>query len=119
MSDIRGIATVIFPTSNLEESKAWWTKALGFSPYFDQPFYVGYDINGYELGLHPGTAAESGPVAYFRVDNIAASFAHFVGEGCKVVTEVTDVGEGIKVADLRNPDGFVFGIIENPNFKHL
>lgn len=119
MSDIRAIATVIFPTSNLEQSKSWWTKALGIGPYFDQPFYVGYDVNGYELGLNPGAAADSGPVAYFRVENIAVSFARFVGQGCIVVSEVNDVGDGIKVADLRNPDGFVFGLIENPNFKHL
>jgi hypothetical protein len=29
------------------------------------------------------------------------------------------VGEGIRVADVLDPWGNVFGIIENPNFKLL
>jgi len=117
MSDIRGIATVIFPTSNLEESKTWWTKALGMSPYMDQPSYVGYNVNGYELGLNPEADSGSGPVAYFRVESIVASLAHFVGEGCSVVSDVSDVGDGVKLAALKNPEGCVFGLIENPDFK--
>ena len=32
-------------------------------------------------------------------------------------TDIQDVGEGIRVADVLDPWGNVFGIIENPNFK--
>ena len=46
-----GIASVIFPTSNLEVDKTFWQAALGVAPYFDEPFYVGYAVAGYELGL--------------------------------------------------------------------
>jgi hypothetical protein len=31
--------------------KKWWSQLLGFDPYFDQPFYVGFDVGGYELAL--------------------------------------------------------------------
>jgi hypothetical protein len=32
-------------------------------------------------------------------------------------TEITDVGEGIRAADVLDPFGNVLGVIENPNFK--
>ena len=28
-------------------------KLTGVQPYFDEAFYVGFDFNGCELGLHP------------------------------------------------------------------
>ena len=34
-------------------AKRWYTKVLGLTPYFDQPFYVGFNVGGYELGLLP------------------------------------------------------------------
>jgi len=39
----------------LAAAKAWWTDYLGFPPYFDEPFYVGFEVAGYELGLVPTT----------------------------------------------------------------
>ena len=54
-----GIASVIFPTSNLEVDTAYWQAAFGIAPYFDQPFYVGFTVDGCELGLDPN-AAEDG-----------------------------------------------------------
>ena len=43
----------------LEAAKSWYTKFAGVEPYFDQPFYVGYNVGGFELGLHP--EGEPGP----------------------------------------------------------
>ena len=48
-----GLATVIYQVPDLAAAKAWYTRAFGQAPYFDQPFYVGFEIGGYELGLHP------------------------------------------------------------------
>ena len=60
----RGLRTVIYGAPDLERAKAWYTSMLGFAPYFDQPFYVGYNVGGYELGLDPdgkvATAANPG-----------------------------------------------------------
>ena len=52
-----GLRTVIYPAPDLAASKAWYTALLGVEPYFDEPFYVGFDVGGYELGLHPETDA--------------------------------------------------------------
>lgn len=47
MSPFFGLRTVIYPAADLEAAKHWYTQALGFPPYFDQPFYVGFQVGGY------------------------------------------------------------------------
>ena len=48
-----GLRTVIYPTPDLAASKAWFARLLGVEPYFDEPFYVGFNVAGYELALDP------------------------------------------------------------------
>lgn len=113
-----GLRTVIYPAKNLEAVKQWYTDALGIQPYFDQPFYVGFNIGGFELGLDPdaiqGTAG--GPQAYWGVLQIEAAVDHLVSLGAQVVAEIQGVGDGIKVAVVEDPFGNPLGIIENPHF---
>jgi hypothetical protein len=44
-----GLRTVIYPATDLAASTAWFTKLLGTGPYFNEPFYVGFNVGGYEL----------------------------------------------------------------------
>ncbi len=111
-----GLRTAIYRTPDLAAGKLWYTKALGFGPYFDQPFYVGFNVGGYELGLLPD-ATQSTVGVYWGVRDIAAAYARLLELGAEPRTEITDVGEGIRAADVLDPFGNVFGIIENPNFK--
>lgn len=60
-----GLRTLIYPSDNLGADKAWWSDVLGIEPYFDQPFYVGFDVGGYELGLDPNANMADGPRTYF------------------------------------------------------
>jgi predicted enzyme related to lactoylglutathione lyase len=100
----------------MAEGKRWYTKVLGLAPYFDQPFYVGFNVGGYELGLLPD--AEQATVGvYWGVKDIVSAQARLLELGAQPRTEVTDVGEGIRTADVLDPFGNVFGIIENPHFK--
>lgn len=116
-----GLATVIYQVPDLERAKAWYAQAFGQAPYFDRPFYVGFEIGGYELGLHPdireGQPGPGGSVAYWRVLRIEPAVDHFVACGAALVSPPTDVGEGIKVARVADPFGNVIGLIENPHFK--
>lgn len=115
-----GLGTAIYHVTDLARAKAWYTQAFGVAPYFDQPFYVGFDIGGYELGLNPdlsvATAGRGGSVAYWRVPNIAAAVSHFSGIGAAVASPATEVGEGIKVAMVSDPFGNLIGLLENPHF---
>jgi predicted enzyme related to lactoylglutathione lyase len=111
-----GLRTAIYRTPDLAAGKLWYTKALGLAPYFDQPFYVGYNVGGYELGLLPDATQPTVGV-YWGVKDIDAAHARLLELGAQPRTEITDVGEGIRAADVLDPWGNVFGIIENPNFK--
>ena len=119
--DFLGLRTVIYHAPNLEKAKAWYSAILGIEPYFDQPFYVGYNVGGYELGLDPdvssATAGGSGSVAYWGVTDAEATFRRLISLGAKDRSAVQEVGEGIKVATVFDPFGNIFGIIENPHFK--
>jgi len=111
-----GLRTAIYRIPDLAEGKRWYTKVLGFAPYFDQPFYVGYNVGGYELGLLPD-ATQSSVGIYWGVKDIVSAHARLLELGAQPRTEVTDVGEGIRTADVLDPWGNVLGIIENPHFK--
>ncbi len=50
---IQGLRTVVYHVEELEQARQWYTNVLGHGPYFDQPFYVGFNVGGYELGLSP------------------------------------------------------------------
>ena len=111
-----GLRTVIYPAPDLAASKAWFTQLLGVQPYFDQPFYVGFDVGGYELGLLPDAAVEDGPVTYWGVEDADAAWAALLANGASPHTAVQDVGDGIRTAAVREPAGSLVGIIQNPHF---
>ena len=114
---IKGLRTAIYPAPDLNKAKAWYTEVFGVAPYFDQPFYVGFAIGGFELGLVPdGTPGTTGSTTFWGVDDIAAEVERIVGLGATVHAAIQEVGEGIKVAELLDPFGNVLGLIENPLF---
>jgi predicted enzyme related to lactoylglutathione lyase len=115
-----GLRTVIYAAQDLPKARDWYAKVLGFKPYFDEPFYVGFEVGGYELGLDPNappSKGPGGPVTYWGVPNADAGLAHLVAQGAEVVEAVHEVGGGIRVAQVRDPFGNILGVIENPHFK--
>jgi predicted enzyme related to lactoylglutathione lyase len=114
---IKGLRTVKYPVADLARAKAWFSEAFECAPYFDQPFYVGFAIGGFELGLVPdGVPGTAGSVAYWGVDDIAATVARILALGAIEHAPIQDVGEGIRVAELQDPFGNILGLIENPLF---
>jgi predicted enzyme related to lactoylglutathione lyase len=115
--ELKGLRTVIYPSPDLDAAKAWWTAYLGAPPYFDQPFYVGYEVAGYELGLLPDHDPADGALTYWGVDDVAAAVAQAVAAGATVHVPASEVGEGIVTATVRTPDGAILGLIHNPHFR--
>jgi predicted enzyme related to lactoylglutathione lyase len=111
-----GLRTAIYRTPDIAAGKLWYTKALGITPYFDQPFYVGFNVGGYELGLMPD-ASQATVGVYWGVKDITSAHARLLELGATPRAEITDVGDGIRVADVLDPFGNVLGIIENPHFN--
>ena len=118
----QGVRTVVYHVSVLERAKEWYSILLGTPPYFDEPYYVGFNVAGYELGLQPlegptGDGKAMNVVTYWGVEDIDAVYARLIELGATAHDAVMDVGGGIKVADVVDPFGNLFGIIFNPHFK--
>jgi predicted enzyme related to lactoylglutathione lyase len=115
---ILGLRTAIYPTPDLQRAKEWYEQVLQRKPYFDQPFYVGFAVGGFELGLIPdGDTGIAGAQPLWGVANADSAFARLLELGATALEPVKDVGGGIRVAAVQDPFGNRFGIIENPNFK--
>lgn len=114
---IKGLRTVTYPVADLGRAKAWYADVFGVQPYFDQPFYVGFAVGGFELGLVPdGTPGTNGSTTYWGVDDIARDVERIAALGATVRSAIEDVGDGIRMAELLDPFGNVLGLIENPLF---
>ena len=116
---IKGLRTTIYKVTDLARAKAWYAKAFGVAPYFDEPFYVGFNIGGFELGLDPDAPAGPGPggvLTYWAVDEVDATYARLLALDATKHEEPREVGGQIKVATVLDPFGNIIGLIFNPHF---
>lgn len=115
----KGLRTCIYRVSDIQQATAWYSKVLGINPYFNEPFYVGFNVAGYELGLQPDDSKElkaATVITYWGVDDVAKTFQNLVTLGAIPLEEPTEVGGGIVVGAVKDPWGNIFGIIYNPTF---
>jgi catechol 2,3-dioxygenase-like lactoylglutathione lyase family enzyme len=113
---LHGLRTVIYPSPDLAAATRWWTELLGVRPYFEQPFYVGFEIGGYELGLLPDADPDQGALTYWGVDDVAAAMAEAIENGAVEHVAASEVGEGIVTGSVTTPGGAILGLIYNPHF---
>ena len=109
------LRTVIYHVSDIMLAKEWYVKATGIQPYFDESFYVGFDINGYELGLDPdnsGITPGNQSIAYWAVDDTEKAGNYLTSIGGKLIQPRTNVGGTIHVAIIQDPFGNQIGLIE-------
>ena len=116
---LNGLRTVIYPSSDLDADKAWWSDVLGKEPYFDQPFYVGFAVAGYELALLPDADPADGALVYWGVDDVPSAVEAATASGAVEHTPVSEVGDDIVTATVRTPAGTILGLIYNPHFSTL
>lgn len=116
-----GLRTVIYKVDDIQAATEWYTKAFNTEPYFVEPFYVGFNIGGYELGLQPeetSSVDKSESVsAYWGVADIHKAFGKLIDLGAVSVEEPTNVGGEIMVATVKDSWNNRLGIIYNPNFR--
>lgn len=99
---------IVLPVSNIETAKAIYTALLGVEPYADAAYYVGYRIEGGEIGLDPHGAG--GPLPYWDVDDLEATIATLTAAGATVTKEPNEVGPGLRIAVLADADGNPIGL---------
>ncbi len=114
-----GLRTTIYLVPDLATGKQWYHEAFGTAPYFDEPFYVGFNIGGYELGLLPDTPSiekSDNVLSYWGVEDIHVAYEDLISKGATSHQAPNNVGGDLMVATVRDPWGNVIGIIYNPHF---
>jgi len=116
-----GLRTTIYVVPDLAAARDWYAAAFSIAPYFDEAFYVGFEVGGFELGLMPteGRTAQPGPggtLAYWGVADLPAAHAALLEKGAREVVAPNDVGGGIAVSHVADPWGNTVGLIHNPHF---
>lgn len=115
-----GLRTTIYKVGDIDKAKDWYAKAFETQPYFDEPYYVGFNIGGYELGLqpeeHPTTEKIESVVSYWGVENIKEAYDRLIELGATENEKPRNVGGDLMTATLKDPFGNVIGLIYNPYF---
>jgi predicted enzyme related to lactoylglutathione lyase len=131
---LRGITTLNLWAEDLPAATRWYTELLGVEPYFTSEAvglgsgYVEFRIGDYqhELGIidrrfaPPELAAgPGGVVAYWHVDDVAATLDRLVSLGAKQLQAITERGPGFVTASVVDPFGNVLGIMFNRHYLDI
>jgi predicted enzyme related to lactoylglutathione lyase len=113
----QGFQIFIYPVKDIARAKTLYSKLLGTEPYVDEPYYVGFRVGEQEIGLdHNGhKKGMTGPIGYWPVDDIKKSLQQLVEAGAEVQQEIKDVGGGKLIASLKDADGNVTGLVQEPS----
>ena len=116
-----GLRTTCYVVSDLTKATEWYSKAFGTNPYFNESFYVGFNIQGFELGLLPVKKLKDketdSALSYWGVENINKTYQHLLDLGATKHEKPTNVGGELMVASVYDPWNNIIGIIYNPEFK--
>ena len=118
-SHMHGPRTTVYMVADMARAKAWDSEAFGIAPYFDEAYYIGFNVRGYELGLMAADASEKATsvIAYWGIDDADAAYDRLVGLGATPLNPVSDVGGGIRLGVVNDPFGNALGVIYNPHFN--
>lgn len=131
---LRGIATLSFWAADVEAAKAWYTELLGLAPYFERPgpdgkpAYIEFRLGDYqhELGIiHSSytpkstTAGPGGAIAYWHIDDVAATFEKIIAMGAKEYEALTTRGPGFITASVVDPFGNILGLMYNRHYLEI
>ena len=108
-----GINLIVYPVKDLAAAKKLYSTFLGVEPYVDSPYYVGYKVGDQEVGLAHGKP--NGPISYRDVDDIRASLQTLLDAGAQTEQDVRDVGGGLLVVSVKDADGNVIGLRQQPS----
>ena len=102
------IRSLVIPVSDLDAAKAVYTALLG-SPHTDESYYVGYNINGFEVALNPAGEG-GGPVAFADVEDLDATRATLLAAGATDRSAPRQVATEARVCVLADADGNPIGL---------
>jgi predicted enzyme related to lactoylglutathione lyase len=130
---LRGLTTVNYFADDVPAAVAWYSDMLGAEPYFTRevagrPAYVEFRIGDYqhELGLldsrfapHDTPQSPAGPITYWAVDDVAATFDRLISLGATVHEKPTERGPGFVTASVVDPFGNILGVMVNQHYLDI
>jgi predicted enzyme related to lactoylglutathione lyase len=110
-----GVKTIIYPVRDLARAKTLFGALLEREPVHDAPYYVGFKVEGQDVGLDPNGHSQgmTGPLSYFHVDDLKKTLKALLDAGAEALEEVKDVGGGKLIASVKDADGNVIGLIQS------
>jgi predicted enzyme related to lactoylglutathione lyase len=109
---LKDVSLIVYSTADMDKAKRFFRELIGADPYVDGAPYVGYKAGDMEIGLVPkGNAAG---LAYWTVDDIATSVKALVAAGGTIAQDIMDVGYGLQVASVKEPNGNIVGLRQFP-----
>ena len=108
-----GLKTIIFPVTDIKAATARFQALLGVAPMVDQPYYVQFQVGGQDIGLDPH-GHKHGATPYWHVTDLKASLDALLAAGAESVQDVKEVGPGRLIAAVKDPDGNVIGLLQDP-----
>lgn len=105
------IVLTAFPIKDVEKAKTFYTAYLGVEPYVDSPYYIGYKVGDREVGLDPHGQAI---ISYIDVEDIQSTLTDLQAAGAEVNSDPKDVGGGLLIATVKDADGNVLGLRQQP-----
>jgi predicted enzyme related to lactoylglutathione lyase len=111
-----GVNTIIYPVKDIAPAKALFSALLEVEPYADEPYYVGFKAAGQDIGLDPNGHAKgmTGPVPYWTVTDIRSRLPALLDAGAELLQDVNDVGGGRLIAFVKDADGNLVGLLQDP-----
>jgi len=108
--------TIIYPVKDIAAAKELYGELLGVAPIMDEPYYVGFAVDGQDVGLDPNGHAKgmSGPIGYWNVDDLNGTLQALIASGASLREAVTDVGGGKLIASVSDADGNIIGLAQPP-----
>jgi predicted enzyme related to lactoylglutathione lyase len=103
------IRSWVIPVSDLGAAKAVYTALLG-EPHTDESYYVGYNVDGFEVGLNPGEDEVGGPVAFADVDDFDATRETLLSAGATERSAPRQVAPEARICVLADADGNPIGL---------
>lgn len=111
-----GVKTILYHVADTEKAKALYSTLLGMEPYTADEYYVGFQIDGQQIGLVNSSIAKgkTGVQAHVHVDDIEATHQALLDAGAEEVDAIAEVGGGLRVSVVRDPDGNIIGLSQEP-----
>jgi hypothetical protein len=76
----KGVKTIIYPVKDMARAKMQFCTLLGFDPYEDQPYNIGFKVGDQNIRLVPNSP-EAGMTAFYHVDDIKQSLQSLLESG--------------------------------------